>query len=159
MIIIVALVLALVMFGKNPVKEMQQKAAEMRKKYGSDPLTQETNMFIEKKQKESGSGSWTSGGDGTKVAPADAVGADVSKNGYAPKDELSRPAVSRSSGGYYPPLVGSGDVGKGKNSEPSGAKIENKLRSGQEIEFDGVKVYAVDKAGNKTALPDGKYTL
>ena len=160
MIIIVALVVAMVMFGKNPVKEMQKQAIEMRKKYGSDPLTQETNMYIERKRKESGVSSLPSAPANTKVAPPD-DGTPEPDDGVLiknrPNNDLLQPATRND--GYYPPIVGSG-VGAGGNAatQPS-AEGGQKLRSGQPISFNGTSVYAVDKYGNKTSLPDGTYTL
>lgn len=160
MIIIIALVVAMVMLGKNPVKEMQKQAIEMRKKYGSDPLTQETNMYIERKRNESGVGSLPSAPANTKVAPPD-DGTPEPDNGVLIKDktndDLPQPATKND--GYYPPIVGSG-VGAGGNvvTQPI-AEGGQKLRSGQPISFDGTSVYSVDKYGNKASLPDGTYTL
>lgn len=149
MIIIVALVMAMVMFGKNPVKEMQQKAIEMRKKYGSDPLTQETNIYIEKQKRQT---PVSVGGIGRAgVAPAEGVpNADVVKDG------LSRPSTG---GGYYPPVVVDNNHETAGGAIEQGAVSVNKLRSGQAIAFEGMNVYAVGKDGKKTQLPDGKYTL
>lgn len=54
---------------------------------------------------------------------------------------------------YYPPAVN-------QPVEPNASTGNGpKLRSGQSIVFEGTSVYTIDQYGNKTRLPDGKYTL
>jgi hypothetical protein len=154
-LLIVVLVGAFIFFGKNPVKEMQKQAIEMRKKYGSDPLSQETNIFIEKRRIETGGGAVLRS---NTVAPPDDGNLDSAKppvdgmvvkgNSDGELPSAGKNLVRPQSGGYYPPIVGSSATDGGK-----------KLRSGQPIAFDGTAVYSVDKMGRKTLLPDGTYTL
>ncbi len=50
------LVIAMLVFGKNPVREFQNQQKNLMEKYGSDPLTAQTNMYLEQKQKQAASG-------------------------------------------------------------------------------------------------------
>lgn len=164
MIVIIGLVMAMVMFGRNPIKEMQQQELARRAKYGADPLTRETNMYIEQKQNE-GRFSGLSTPKNTQVAPPDdgtpepEDGTLVKQNDSTTTAEpagnnLPTPSTANS-GSYYPPIVDS----VSGSQKPLSISSMNKLRSGQPIAFDGMEVFAIDSAGKRTLLPDGNYTL
>jgi hypothetical protein len=168
-LIVVALVMAFVMFGRNPIKELQQQELERRKKYGADPVTQQTNMYIEQHKYQSGAGvlprsNSVAAPDGTIPDAGDNVMVKTTSDGVVInpplKDNSSQevPQILPSSptGSYYPPIIGGASP---KTIQDNAIADSSKLRSGQQLSFDGMNVYAVDKAGNKTPLPDGNYTL
>ena len=168
-LIVVALVMAFVMFGRNPIKELQQQELERRKKYGADPVTQQTNMYIEQQKYQSGGALPRSNAvaapDGTIPDAGDNVMVKTTSDGVVinppTKDnssqEIPSPLLSEpTTNGYYPPIIGGASP---KTIQDNAIADGLRLRSGQKLSFDGMNVYAVDKAGNKTPLPDGNYTL
>lgn len=52
-ILIIGLVLALLVFMKNPVREFQENRRAILTKYGTDELTIKTNLFLEQQQQQS----------------------------------------------------------------------------------------------------------
>jgi len=169
MIIVVALVMAFVMFGRNPIKELQQQELERRKKYGADPVTQQTNMYIEQQKYQTGAGALppsntVAAPDGTIPDEGDNVMVKPMDNGVVinppTKDNSLQevPAILPSSptGSYYPPIIGGTSL---KTIQDNAIADSSKLRSGQQLSYEGTAVFAVDKNGKKTPLPDGNYTL
>ena len=184
LLLIMGLVMALVMFGRNPMKEMQQKVIALRKKYGSDAVTQETNIYIEQQKRQSGG----LGLPSTNVAPPDTeagipdagneifikqvddgiVVDDKGKNAAKPSvtnttippatTSYTPPAYTTPKKSYYPPVI-DGNAPSLTAPKLSALESNKTLRSGQRIEFSGMYVYAIGADGAKTPLPDGIYTL
>ncbi len=158
MLLVILFVVGIVMFGKNPIKELQKEQL----KYGKDPLERATNLYIEKQ-------------GGVPDAPKDTSVAKPDENLYEGGSEVlvpsntagtqatttqAKPAPLQTDS-YYPPIVGGNNVDAQQPAPASRGAYSDvvRLRSGQEISFDRARVFAVGSDGKKTPLPDGKYTL
>lgn len=183
----IILVVGILVFGGNPLREFQEKQKGLLKKYGSDDLIIRTNLYLEQQQN---SGSVMVGG-GTSAEPTNETSMikSIKSSGnpdYVPKDipsdavvKIAKPDEEEDDyvgievnknieaeaakqmakiNNYYPPIVGQVEPQQVQKPIVFTGK-EPKLRSGQVIAFDGTWVYLVDQYGNKKTMPDGTYNL
>ena len=155
-LIIIVPVVLLVMFGKNPYKEEQERW----RKYGDDPLVATINMHNEQRDKEA-AGWFGMGGAAIEQPKSNRPSPDLMDpdlSGLHVDDGVKTGGVtSVESGDYYPPIA---------KSTPEQPPVDvtktspaTSLRSGQRIWFNDMAVYTVDAAGKTISLPDGDYTL
>lgn len=160
--------MATIMFGRNPIKEAQKAEIARRLKYGTDPLTRDTNMFIEKKEQESSAKKPKS----NKIAQPDGTLPENVENVMvaSPVKTVKIPDKSGNevtptkggtdnSDGYYPPIVGDGSDKSKQNAKVQPENVSMKLRSGQLLVSEGTQVFTIDANGKKVVLPDGNYVL
>lgn len=188
MLVGIFVVIALVAFGKNPLREFQREQRELMEKHGTDELSVVTSLYIEKKQNKGGA----FGGDGS--APASESGMinsikSSASSGSVDVDSAVSSAVKvakpdeefpednyvsvgviskldsmgnkkpEKDSDYYPPLAGKSVVAHVSQQPMALTGKEPRLRSGQMIAFEGTSVFLVDSNGNKSIMPDGTYNL
>lgn len=90
-VIIMVPVLALLFFGSNPIKDFQDRSREFFGKYGSDELTIQTNMYLEKQQQ----GAYSFGGGSVLETPKEGDIMKSIKQAAPTLDDNGNTATSR----------------------------------------------------------------